>query len=94
MKKVINGAVYDTAKCETLAKRSAYSNGNYAGADHLCRTASGKFFIYYSSNGQDCYRYEGIKALDQNEIAQAIDGWRLDDQEAQKLIDLGILTDA
>lgn len=95
MKKVVNGAVYDSEKCEIVAERNAYSNGNYTGADHLCLTASGKFFVYYSSNGCDANRYDGIKALDTlQDATQAINGWRLSDAEAQRLIDLGVLTNA
>ena len=96
MKKSINGMIYDTEKMTTLATRPAYNNGNYAGETRLCETSSGKLCLVITSNGQDCYRHNGIKALDNaTQAAQEISGWQLDDEDnIDRLIELGILVHA
>lgn len=94
MKKCINGKIYDTAGMTVLCSRSAYYNGNYAGATYIGRTQGGSYAVWTTSNGQDLYRREDIRAIDKEDVAAEIDGWELDDEAEQILRDEGILTDA
>lgn len=94
MKKNIGGRIYDTDKMITLASRPAYNNGTYAGQTELAKTKSGSYAIVITSNGQDCYRQDDIRAIDKCEAADEIDGWTLDDEETAALIAEGILAEA
>lgn len=94
MKKCISGKIYDTTGMTVLCGRSAYNNGNYAGETYIGRTRGGSYAVVTTSNGQDLYREDDIRAIDKADIAAEIDGWELDDDAEQILRDEGILTDA
>lgn len=94
MKKTIGGKLYNTETMTTLASRSAYTNGNYAGKTEICKTTGGAYAVVTTSNGQDCYRSNNIEAIDKAAIAERIDGWELDDGETEALLAEGIITEA
>jgi len=94
MKATINGARYDSARCEPLAEKRHYSNGNYSGTSYLLLASDGTYLLHEDSNGQDCYfRDSLIKADDANVTAQEFleDDCELDDEQEQRLVELGIL---
>ncbi len=92
MKEIINGKRYDTRKMTELCSQSVYHNGNYAGANHLLVSDKGNFAIFRSSNGQDCWRTESIQPLDGvDEAINAIEGWRLSDDEIHELEKHGVI---
>ena len=94
MKKVISGKIYDTRTMTALCEKAAYNNGNYAGETYIGKTPGGAYAVVTTSNGQDLYREDDIRAIDKADIAAEIDGWDLDDDAEQVLRDEGILTDA
>lgn len=94
MKNVINGKLYNTATMTTLCSRNAYNNGNYAGDSSIRVTKGGNFAYVVTSNGQDLYRESSIRAITKDEIAELINGWRLDDEEVVALAALGVITEA
>lgn len=94
MKKIRGGKIYDTRTMTILCDRPAYINGNYAGETYIGKTPGGAYAVVTTSNGQDLYREDDIRAIDKAEIAAEIDGWTLDDDEEQALKDDGILIEA
>ena len=94
MKNIINGKLYNTATMTTLCSRNAYNNGTYAGDSSIRVTKSGAYAYVVTSNGQDLYRESSIEAIRKEDIAERIDGWRLDDEEVEALTQHGILTEA
>lgn len=85
MRQIINGKIYNTATMTVLATRSCYNNGNYCGADKLCRTRTGLLAMVRTSNGQDLYRLNSIEALTADQVGEALDGWDLDEDEQRNL---------
>ena len=51
MKKILEGKLYDSDKCEVIASRDIYKNGNYAGFDRLLLAKNGNYLIFTKSNG-------------------------------------------
>lgn len=94
MKSIINGKLYNTATMTTLCERNAYNNGNYCGDSSIRVTRNGNYAFVVTSNGQDLYRESRIEAITKDEIAERIDGWRLDDNEVEALTRIGVLTAA
>jgi predicted chitinase len=95
MKSVINGKLYNTATMTILCERNDYDNGNNYCGDRSIRVTPGGNYVYVvTANGQDLYRQSSIEAITKDEIAERIDGWRLDDDEVEALNQHGILTEA
>jgi len=94
MKTVINGKVYDTDTMTTLVSNSTYHNGNYSGQSSICKTPGGCYCYVTESNGQDLYRRNSIEAVAKDQITEYIDGWRLDDEELNALLEEGIVKPA
>lgn len=94
MKTVINGKLYDTAKMTTLCARAAYNNGNYAGDRTIRVTPGGSYAYVVESNGQDSHLDSSIEAIRKEDIARLIEGWELDETEAQALAEHDILAEA
>lgn len=94
MKSVINGKLYNTATMTTLVSVNDYNNGTYCGDRSIRATRGGAYAYVVTSNGQEIYRQSSIKAIAKDEIAEYIDGWRLDDEEVETLTALGVLTEA
>ncbi len=94
MRQSINGKIYDTANMTVICERSAYHNGNYTGDESIRVTHNGNYAYVVTSNGQDLYRRSSIEAIRKEDIAELIDGWRLDDGEAKALAAIGVLSEA
>ncbi len=89
MKTIYNGKHYNSDKCEKLAKRDHYNNGNYAGTTYIVRASDGQLLILCKSNGQDCYYtsdfyapYEPIN----------FDGYDMDEDQLARCVELGLIT--
>ena len=94
MKQTYTGKVYDTDKMETLATKNLYNNGNYAGDVQIMVTRHGKYALVTRSNGQDSFLSSSISPIEKEDIAEAIDGWELNDDEAARLIEHGLIIEA
>lgn len=91
MKRVIGGLVYNTETMTTLAANTVYHNGNVAGSDSIRKTPGGLYALVRTSNGQDLYRQRCIEAIELANIAAAVEGWDLDDEELETLTALGVI---
>lgn len=94
MKQIINGKSYNTETMTTLVKISRYNNGNYAGSDSIRVTKNGAYAFVSLSNGQDLYRESYIEAINKADIGAIINGWEIDDEEQDLLVEHGIISDA
>jgi hypothetical protein len=74
MRQIINAKIYNTTTMTVLAERSIYHNGNYTGADKLCRTRTGLLALWRTSNGQDLYRCSGIEAFNTADLPMCLEG--------------------
>ena len=93
MKATINGARYSSSKCEDLAEKRHYNNGNYSGTSYLLLASDGTYLIHTDSNGQDCYFRDSLfEANWENVTAQDfLEGCDLDEGQEQRLVELGLL---
>ena len=94
MKSVINGKLYNTATMTTLCSVNDHHNGTYCGDRSIRVTPKGAYAYVVTANGQDIYRQSSIEAISKDEIADRIDGWRLDDDEVEALTEHGVLVEA
>jgi hypothetical protein len=91
MKKIINGILYDTDNCKTIASVDHYSCGsnNYSGETSLIVAPDGVFLLHTDSNGQDCWLTdELIMCEDPKEF---IEGLSPSDAEIKRLFEHGLL---
>ena len=65
----------------TLVSKNCYSNGNWCGTNSIRVTKNGAYAYVRTSNGQDLYRESSIEAISKKDIAEKIDGWKLNDEE-------------
>lgn len=91
MKKALEGRLIDTDKLECLASDSVFCGNNYAGVNWLGRAKSGQLVAVIESNGQDCYRKSTCWLVSTEAAAEFISGWTLTDDQAQALVEAGIL---
>ena len=88
MKATYNGRRFDSDKCETLAERNHYNNGNYSGTTYIMRASDGQMLIYRWTNGQDCYLTNAFFAP-----TDPIDWERYDmsDEQEARCAELGLI---
>lgn len=91
MKKTINGKRYDTSKCEVLGEVDHRNNGNYAGSTRLLRASDGLLLLWCDSNGQDLYLNDYLCAFGGEHCNYTIDDFEMDDDQAARCEDLGLL---
>lgn len=89
MKTINNGKHYNSDKCERLAERNHYNNGNYAGTTYIVRASDGQLLILCDSNGQDCY-YTNDFYAPYEEID--FDGYDMDEVQLARCVELGLIT--
>lgn len=94
MKQVINGKTYNTETMTTLVSMNCYNHGNWCGSNSVRITKNGAYAYVRTSNGQDLYREASIEAINKDQIAEKIDGWKLTDEEAEILMQHGITKEA
>ena len=90
MKTIYNGKRYDSTKCEVLAERDHYNNGNYAGTTRIVRATNGQLLIWCDSNGQDCY-YRSDFYIPYEKID--FDGYDMNDEQTTRCVELGLIED-
>ena len=94
MKQVINGKTYNTETMTTLVIMDCYNNGNWCGSNSIRITKNGAYAYVRTANGQDLYREASIEAINKDQVAELIDGWKLTDEEAEIIIKLEIIKEA
>ncbi len=94
MKQVINGKTYNTETMTTLVSMDCYNNGNWCGSNSIRLTRNGAYAYVRTANGQDLYREASIEAINKDQVAEKIDGWKLTDEEAEILMQHGITKEA
>lgn len=90
MKTIYNNKRYDSDKCEVLATRSHYNNGNYAGTTSIVRASDGQLLILCESNGQDLY-YNNDFYVPCGDIN--FDGYNMSEDQAKRCAELGLIED-
>ena len=93
MKATINGARYDSARCEPLAEKRHYSNGNYSGTSYLLLASDGTYLLHEDSNGQDCYFRDSLFEADAANVTphEFLEGCDLAEAQEKRLVELGLL---
>lgn len=94
MKQVINGKTYNTETMTTLVSMDCYNNDNWCGSNSIRITKNGAYAYVRTANGQDLYREASIEAINKDQIAEKIDGWKLTEDEEATLIKLEIIKEA
>ncbi len=92
MKAIINGKLYNTAKCEVLGKHAHYNHSNnYSGTTRLVRAADGKLLIWTDANGQDVYLSDALYAYPSYND-WTIDDFEMDEDQTKRCAELGLIT--
>ena len=89
MKTNHNGKRYDSNKCETIAHRDHYENGNYAGTTTVERASDGTLLILCDSNGQDFYYHDDFFVPD---YPVDLNDYEMDEDEERRAIEYGLIT--
>ena len=89
MKTTHNGKRYNSEKCEVIAERDHYNNGNYAGTTQILRASDGAYLIYCDANGQDMYYSDQLYVIPAAEIDLA--GYGLTTEQEQRCVALGLI---
>ncbi len=88
MKTNHNGKRYDSDKCETVAHRDHYNNGNYAGTTTVERASDGTLLILCDSNGQDLYYRDDFFVPDEQ---VDFDDYKMNEDEEARAIKYGLI---
>ena len=89
MKVTINGKRYDSEKCEIIAEKEHFNNGNFSGLTNLLLASNGEFLIETTSNGQDWNRRDGLYIWEDDMFP--IDMFDLTDKQEQRCVELGLI---
>ena len=90
MKATINGRLYNTDRCNTLAEFEHNNNGNYSGTTSLIEASNGALLVHTNSNGQDCWMQDCLFAWNSPDHDLTID--RFDDiKDEDRLVEPGQL---
>lgn len=91
MKITSNGKRYDTANCETIAKRDHYNNGNYSGTTRLMRATNGAWLLWCNTNGQDCYLTDSISVIGEDNVRENLDSMKMDAEQEKLAVKYGLI---
>ena len=91
MKEIINRVAYDSDRCETLAERNDYHNGNYTGCRVLMLASDGKVLCMQTTNGQDLYRDNRMWIPDELELGELLGKMIASEGQIKRLQELNII---
>jgi len=89
MKTTYEGKRYSSDRCEEIAHRDHYNNGNYAGTTTLLRASNGKYLLLAESNGQDCWFTNQFFICD--DPAEQLETMEMTDEQEKRAIELGLI---
>jgi len=90
MQATINGKIYNTDKCHTLASYDHHNNGNYSGTTSLIEASNGTLLVYTDSNGQDCWLRDCLFAWKSQDHDLTIDDFK-NIRDQQRLVELKLI---
>jgi hypothetical protein len=89
MKTTYEGKRYSSDRCEEIAHRDHYNNGNYAGTTTLLRASNGKYLLLTESNGQDCWVTDQFFVCD--DPTEQLETMEMTDEQEKRAVELGLI---